>query len=425
MIRVLIADDSAFMRKVLTDMFSKQADFEVLGTAVNGKDAVDKVKKLQPDLLTMDVNMPVMDGLQALEIIMAEYPMPVLMFSSLTREGTEATIRALEIGAVDFQSKAGGSISKIDTIEDEILAKSRAAAKVNVKRLADVSLGKKIKQENVSSMQKHINMPKREGYHPPERQNVFSSLYLDKQKSADDKDLAKGTLQQPFKLKKRQPVFQPKVRKMPQVVQPIGSNGVVQLGNCPPAGMRKLVVIGTSTGGPKALQSVITKLPKNLPCGVLVVQHMPPGFTRSLAERLDTISEIAVKEAAAHDRIRAGQVYIAPGNYHMIVQPNGAGREIVLNQDPPLASHRPAVDVMFDSVAQFGKDVISVIMTGMGCDGSAGMRKIKSAGGYIIAENEETSVVYGMPKAVVDMGIADEVLPLQDIARSIVEAVKK
>jgi two-component system chemotaxis response regulator CheB len=144
-----------------------------------------------------------------------------------------------------------------------------------------------------------------------------------------------------------------------------------------------------------------------------------------LAERLDTISEIAVKEAAAHDRIRAGQVYIAPGNYHMIVQPNGAGREIVLNQDPPLASHRPAVDVMFDSVAQFGKDVISVIMTGMGCDGSAGMRKIKSAGGYIIAENEETSVVYGMPKAVVDMGIADEVLPLQDIARSIVEAVKK
>ena len=191
------------------------------------------------------------------------------------------------------------------------------------------------------------------------------------------------------------------------------------------SGRGKIVAIGTSTGGPKALQTLVTRLPKNLPCGVVIVQHMPAGFTKSLAERSDTISEIAVKEAENHDIIKAGQVYIAPGNYHMTVQNDSGVRKIVLDQTPPVGNHRPAVDVMFNSVAQFGQDVVSVILTGMGCDGSVGMGKIKQNGGYVIAEDASTAVVYGMPKVVVDMGIADEILPLQNIANAIVNAVKK
>jgi two-component system chemotaxis response regulator CheB len=191
------------------------------------------------------------------------------------------------------------------------------------------------------------------------------------------------------------------------------------------ASSKKLVVIGTSTGGPQALQRVITRLPGNLPCGVVVVQHMPPGFTKSLADRLDNISAISVKEAEHEDVIRPGHVYIAPGNYHLRVAPNGSSRKILLSQEPPVGNHRPAVNVMYDSAAQFGRDLVAVIMTGMGCDGCEGMKKIKSNGGYSIAQNEETSVVYGMPKAVVDAGLADEIQPLESIAKAIVEAVKK
>ena len=175
----------------------------------------------------------------------------------------------------------------------------------------------------------------------------------------------------------------------------------------------------------QALQNVITRLPGSLPCGVVIVQHMPAGFTKSLAERLDSISDISVKEAENNDIIRPGQVYIAPGNYHMRVAPDGANRKIVLSQEPPVGNHRPAVNVLFDSVAQFRGDLVSVIMTGMGCDGCEGMKKIKQQGGYSIAQDKDTCVVYGMPKAVVDAGLADEVRPLQEIASAIVAAVKR
>ena len=184
---------------------------------------------------------------------------------------------------------------------------------------------------------------------------------------------------------------------------------------------QKLVVLGCSTGGPKALQTVVAGLPKNLPCGVLIVQHMPPGFTKSLAERLNEISKISVKEAENHDMIEAGHVYIAPGNFHMTV--SGSGREILLNQDPPIGTLRPAADVLFKSAAPLGRDIVSVILTGMGSDGANGMTEIKKTGGYVIAESEETAIVYGMPKAVVDLGLADEVKPLQNIAGAIVNAV--
>ncbi len=188
---------------------------------------------------------------------------------------------------------------------------------------------------------------------------------------------------------------------------------------------RQLVAIGTSTGGPRALQAVIPKLPRDLSCGVVVVQHMPAGFTKSLAERLDTLSQVKVKEAEDQEYIKPATVYIAPGNYHMTVALVGGQFKIQLDQNPPVGSHRPAVNVLFDSLALFGEKLVAVELTGMGCDGAAGMEKIKKNGGYIIAESEETAVVYGMPKAVADLGIADKILPVTQVAGAIVEAVGK
>ena len=390
MIRVIIADDSAFMRMVLSDLFKKQPDFEVLDTAKNGKEAVEKVLRLKPDLLTMDVNMPVMDGLQALEIIMKDCPIPVVMCSSLTKEGANATIKALDLGAVDFISKAGGSVSKISTIEDEILSKCRAAASARLRRPGAAPVASPPPARAAEPILRRIEMPKRSTMQLPHRE----TRPLQPRPMASQRTAGSGTAT-------------PSAGRPPSGVSP----------------REKLVVLGTSTGGPKALQTVVTGLPKNLPCGVLIVQHMPPGFTKSLAERLDEISQISVKEAENHDIIEAGHVYVAPGNYHMTVVNGAKGKEIVLNQDPPLGTLRPAADVLFKSAAFLGHKLVSVILTGMGSDGAVGMKEIKKHGGYIIAESEATAVVYGMPKAVVEQGIADEILPLPEVAGAIVNAV--
>ena len=388
MIRVLIADDSAFMRKVLSDMFSRQSDFQVAGTAINGKDTIDKVKKLKPDLLTLDVTMPVMDGLNALAIIMEECPLPVVMFSSMTQRGTDATVRALALGAVDFISKAGGPISKIDTIEDELLAKCRAAALAHVSKF----------RQTAAESKPLVYTPKTPD--PP----IMKRIEVQRRTGL--------TLGQ-----------KPIINKVPSAstAPPPRPN----LSTAMAATGKRLVVLGTSTGGPQALQTVITRLPGNLPCGVVIVQHMPAGFTKSLADRLNSISEIAVKEAENDEMIKPGQVYIAPGNFHLRIAQAPGGRKIVLSQEPPVGNHRPAVNVMFDSAAPFGKDLVAVIMTGMGSDGCEGMKKIKANGGYSIAQDENSCVVYGMPKAVVDAGLADEVRPLTKIAEAIVEAVRR
>ncbi len=385
MIRVLIADDSAFMRKVLSDLFTAASDFEVAGTAMNGKEAVEKALKLKPDILTMDVNMPVMDGLQALEVLMKDFPIPVVMLSSLTKEGADATIKALALGAVDFISKTGGSISRIDSIEGEILTKCRtaASANLNVKRgnIGNRTPNAQKKQEE--PIFKRINIPVRKKF------GVTQPM----------QNTAVGT----------RPVLKPHMAASSSF---FGSR-------------RQLVAIGTSTGGPRALQAVIPKLPRDLSCGVVVVQHMPAGFTKSLAERLDTLSQVKVKEAEDQEYIKPATVYIAPGNYHMTVALVGGQFKIQLDQNPPVGSHRPAVNVLFDSLAPFGEKLVAVELTGMGCDGAAGMEKIKKNGGYIIAESEETAVVYGMPKAVADLGIADKILPVTQVAGAIVEAVGK
>ncbi|MDD6698104.1 MAG: chemotaxis response regulator protein-glutamate methylesterase [Veillonellaceae bacterium] len=407
MIRILIADDSAFMRKVLTDLFKAQPDFEVVGTAINGRDAFEKVKKYHPDLLTLDVQMPVMDGLNALAVIMEIAPMPVVMLSSLTKEGTDETIRALSLGAVDFISKAGGSISRIDTIEADILAKCRAAAKANVKRAMKGARAAELAERERRAKEK-AEPPRMHHVELPARHNPFGTKPATEEKKPRNPF---GHHENPL-LQKRKPTLTPHAQPAPNVK----ASG---------AGSGKLVAIGTSTGGPQALQSVITRLPGELPCGVVVVQHMPPGFTKSLANRLDSLSKVSVKEAENGDIIEPGHVYIAPGNYHMRVASEGSKRKIVLSQDPPVGNHRPAVNVLYDSVAPVGKNLVAVIMTGMGCDGTEGMKKIKAQGGYSIAQDESTSVVYGMPKSVVDAGLADEVRPVTDIARAIVAAVEK
>lgn len=396
MIRVIVADDSAFMRKVISDLLNKTPDFHVVGTARNGKEAVEMVAKERPDLLTLDINMPVMDGLQALKIIMQDSPVPVLMFSSLTKKDADETIRALELGAVDFLCKAGGSISRIDAIEDDIIEKCRSVASVGTR-----------KSQNLRNI-----FPKKQEASNLKRINIFEKKF-GKPASADKKPAGLGSSHGYSSIFAKHE--NPLLKKKPASFIYSSSSG---------GGASKLVALGTSTGGPRALQQVIPKLPGDMPCGMVLVQHMPAGFTKSLAERLNSLSQVTVKEAEQGDIIMPGHVYIAPGGYHLTVRGNASRREIYLNQDPPLASHRPAVDVMFDSVVKYGPDVVSVILTGMGCDGTAGMKKIKKAGGYVIAETEETCVVYGMPKSVVEAGIADEVLPLGQIADAIMKKVR-
>lgn len=352
MIKILIVEDSAFMRKVLSDLFATEADFIVLDTARNGKDAIEKVKKLKPDLITMDVEMPVMDGISALEIIMRETPTPVVMVSSLTRSGAEATMRALELGAVDFVAKTAGPISSISGISVEILAKCRAAARVNVSHI----IKRQVPLTTVMTPQ----------VKPPETQFIANSATNEEQ----------------------------------------------------------IVAIGTSTGGPRALQEIITKLPGNLPCGIVIVQHMPPGFTKSLSERLNSLSSVTVKEAEHNDVIRPGLVFIAPGDYHMTVDRENNKKVVKLNQTPPIGGHRPAVDPMMESVAKvFGPRSIGVILTGMGHDGAKGIQSIKKSKGYTIAEDQSTAVVFGMPKSAIELGVVDKVAPLNTIAAEIIKAI--
>lgn len=354
MIKILIADDSAFMRRLLSDLFLQEPDFMVLDTASNGKDAINKIKHLKPDLVTMDINMPIMDGLTALEHLMEEErKVPVVMISSLTKDGADATIKALSLGAVDFIEKVSGPISSITSIKDEILSKCRAAVNANIR-----------KSFTTPNWQQFIN-----------------------------KDI-------PFKGNIK-----------PMIVSNHGNE--------------KLIAIGTSTGGPRALQQIITQLPGDLPCGVVIVQHMPAGFTKSLADRLNTLSQLDVKEAENNDIIGSGKVFIAPGNYHMTIEAQGESRVIRLNQNPPVASHRPAVDILFESVAKFGNKIIAVVLTGMGSDGAKGMQYIKKTGGYSIAEDKSTAVVYGMPKAVAELGLIDKVLPIDSIAAELVQLARK
>ena len=381
MIKILVVDDSAFMRKVLSDLFKSQPDFEVVDIGRNGAEAVEKVKQYSPDVVTLDVEMPVMDGLTALEQIMSIKPTPVVMVSSLTKAGADATIKALSLGAVDFVAKSAGSISRIDEIEKDLLQKCREAAGVS---------GSRLRVGNVPTI-KPPKIPERIPVVVPEKPVVGEKV------SGFDR-------------------IAPSVPSVPSVAKSAAISGVDDW----------IVAIGTSTGGPRALQEVLTRLPGSLPCPTVVVQHMPPGFTKSLAERLNSLSELTVKEAAENDKLAAGTVYIAPGDFHLTLRRDASGTYVKLNKDPAIGGLRPAVDPMMVSVAEtYGTKTVGVILTGMGHDGAKGMQAIKRLHGRTIAEDQSTSVVFGMPKAAIEAGVVDTVLPLPQVAEGIVQCLKK
>ena len=369
LIRVLVVDDSAFMRKVLSDLFKGESDFEVVDVARNGAEAIEKVLQHSPDVVTMDIEMPVMDGLSALEKIMTVKPTPVVMVSSLTKAGADATIRALSLGAVDFVAKSAGSISRIDDIAKELLQKCREARGIS---------GKRLQPKEIQA----IPVPKPK---PP----VPST---------------------------------PVVPVIPTLITPVPPVRSVAF----PGMSDWIVAIGTSTGGPRALQEVLPRLPGNLPCPAIVVQHMPPGFTKSLADRLNSLCDLTVKEAADNDRLTPGTVYVAPGDFHLTLRKEGNSTYIKLNKEPAIGGLRPAVDPMMVSVADiYGAKTVGVILTGMGHDGAKGMQAIKRLHGLTIAEDQSTAVVFGMPKAAIEAGVVDNILPLSQVADGIVQCLRK
>ncbi len=343
-VRVLVVDDSAFMRFAITQQLNEDPGLQVIGSASNGNEALKLIPQLQPDVVTMDVEMPHLDGLATLREVMKNFPRPVIMFSSLTKEGAAETIQALMLGAVDFIPKPENRLD-IRAAMNEMTSKIKVAARARVKQ-----------------------------------------------------EVARLAPAAPAVVYTEKPVR--------------GYNKSTPL-----------VFIGSSTGGPGALNEIIPALPANLPSPVLIVQHMPAGFTRSLADRLNAISALRVKEAESGDALSVGQVLIAPGGYHMVLDEND---RITLNQKPTVHGVRPAVDVTLNSLVQrLGKNIIAVILTGMGSDGALGASLLRSTGGYVIAEHESTCVVWGMPRSVVEAGAASAVLPRQKIARAIESQIKE
>ncbi|WP_408956089.1 chemotaxis response regulator protein-glutamate methylesterase [Natroniella sp. ANB-PHB2] len=350
-IEVLVVDDSAFMRKVVSDLLEEEEDIKVIGKARNGADALRKIEQHMPDVVTLDVEMPKMDGLEFLERLMSKCPIPVVMLSSVTTKQSKTTIKALELGAFDFITKPSGSISlDIAKVQEELIQKVRLAVKSKVKK----TIKRQIKVEQKKKAAK-VSVTRRK-------------------RKARDK-----------------------------------------------TGEKKLVIIGASTGGPRSLKEVVTVLPADLNAALLIVQHMPAGFTKSLAQRLDKLSKIDVKEAEKGDPLRAGQALVAPGDYHMIVE-NG---KMELSQSEKVHNVRPAIDKTIASVVrEYKKSLIGVLLTGMGKDGAKGLGLIKEFGGQTIAQDEKTSVVYGMPKVAYESGVVDTVKPIYRIGEEIIRKVE-
>lgn len=345
-IRVLVVDDSAFVRRAIIRMLDGNRNIQVIDVASDGEMAIELIKKLHPDVVTLDVKMPVMDGLKALEIIMKECPTPVVMLSSLTEKGGENTLKALELGAVDFidKSSSGGPMD-IAAIAKELIAKIQIAAQVDIKKL----------------------------------------------------QLRTG------------------MREYPVVSTPKTSLNSFNT---------DIVLIGTSTGGPPALQTILSKIPEDFPCPILIVQHMPVGFTASLAERLNRISPISVKEATDGELIVPGQAYIAPAGKHLKIKRSGKELHVWLDMSPEEALHRPSVDALFESAAAVcGDKCLAVVLTGMGRDGSIGAQALKKTRARVVAESEETSTVFGMPKAVIESVKVDSQVPLYEIATTILKMI--
>lgn len=340
MIRVLVVDDSAVIRQVLTDELSKFEDIEVVGTAIDPYMAREKIVKLRPDVLTLDVEMPRMDGLTFLDKLMKHYPMPVVVVSSLTPQNSENALRALNLGAVEIVSKPGSQFSAPD-VKNQLVRAVRAASKARV------------------------SAPKAEA----------------EQKTAQEHHVLQTT--------------------------------------------NKVIAIGASTGGTQAIEVVLKDMPANSP-GIVICQHMPEGFTAAFSKRLNQICAMEVREAKHGDQVASGLVLVAPGNKHLLLQRSGAVYKVVIKDGPPVHYQRPSVDVMFNSVARHvGSNAIGVILTGMGADGAKGLLAMSESGAYTLAQDEQSCVVFGMPKEAIKLGAAKEIVPLNQVAESIIKLCKK
>ncbi len=345
-IKVLVVDDSALVRNLLSEIVRGSPDMQLVGAAPDAFVARDMVNQFSPNVITLDIEMPRMDGLAFLEKLMAARPTPVVMISTLTEEGAEATLRALELGAVDFIPKPKlGVSSGIREYAEIIIEKIRAAAGVKVKPL----------------IKKH----------------------------------------------------RPEITEDQKILNPAGLQST-----------EKIIAIGASTGGTEAIKDLLVQLPAAVP-GIVMTQHMPPGFTRTYAERLNKTTRLHVVEAKGGERILPGHAFLAPGGYHLVVVRSGADYRVKLSDAEPVHRHRPAVDVMMESVAQVGgKNVIGVLLTGMGKDGAKGMLDIRNRGGYTIAQDEASCVVYGMPKEAVAVGGVDQIVALDKMGQALLDKIK-
>jgi two-component system chemotaxis response regulator CheB len=347
-IRVMVVDDSAVMRKLIPAILERDPEIEVVATAMDGLFALNKIPKIRPDLITLDLDMPRMDGMAVLPRVAEEFKIPVLIVSSLSEKGAEMTLKALEAGAVDFVTKPREAISAhIGEIGEDLIQKVKVIAGISRKNIGPVDL-----------------------------------------KPAEIKDKT---------------VYVPKDRSIDRIV-----------------------AIGVSTGGPLALGQILPKIPTDFRAGIVIVQHMPKDFTRMFSNRLNQICRVEVKEACDGDMVCPGRILIAQGNTHLKVKRTNLGCIAVVSQGEPVCGHRPSVDVLFSSVAdEFGPNAIGVLMTGMGEDGAGGIGKIKAAGGYTIAQDQRTSVVFGMPKIAIQAGHVEKVVPLEGIIPTLMEAVEQ
>src|SRR4051812_29409573 len=374
-LRVLVVDDSVLMRQAVRRLLSADPGLEVVDIARDGLEALAKVEKLKPDVLTMDVEMPHMDGLSALKMLMERYPVPVVMLSSLTAAGAEATVRALSLGAVDFMQKPSANHpGGMSALGDELVAKVKHAAKARVRRPLLLS---------------------RAAAAPDAAPRASLGA------SPSAATAAPGTSRLLGKI-------------------PLNAGKPDAAPSAPGREPDRLLVIGSSTGGPRALPAVGSSLPGDLPCAVIIVQHLPAGFTKSPAERLNRGSALTVSEAKDGDLLSVGHVLVAPGDFHLKV----VGRRVQLDMGPRRHGVRPSVDTTLETAAQsFGQSILTTILTGMGEDGTEGARAVKAAGGLVLAEDESTCVVYGMPRSVAERGLADEVIPLDHMAEAIARHV--
>jgi two-component system chemotaxis response regulator CheB len=360
-IKVVVVDDSAFMRKAISTMLAKDPEIDVVATARDGEEGLELIRKHNPDVVTMDIEMPRMDGLTALRHIMMEMPRPVLMVSSLTNEGAEATLKALELGAVDFIPKQLSKVSlDIVKIEANLISKVKivASRKLIHSRPRPAGIARPVTPVSVPA-------------------------------SARPESKAGG--------------------------RPTGP------ATCPGGlAKRDVVVIGVSTGGPPAVQKVLSALPANFPASIVIAQHMPAAFTGPFAKRLDGLCQISVKEAEPGDRLKAGCAFIAPGGKHLLLKQMVSRVDLEISTEPASALYKPSANVLITSAADaVGRRALGVILTGMGNDGMEGVRALKQKGGRALAQSDATCVVYGMPKAIVDAGLSDEIVDIDDMAQAI------